>query len=157
MNGYQSRLFVLNEDLLCYYTSREKMLKGQQRGCIRLRGAAIGSKTSERKYKSSRCSGIDGENNCDFTITVDGKIFHIRARDKIERDAWVRALERAIHDYSGYHKPHQEDPLVDLNKRVAQGEQQSQDLLEQVNMIMRVVISYGFRLGSWRRQTNTSI
>lgn len=38
-------------------------MKGQQRGCIRLRGAVI---------------GIDGENNSLFTVTVDGKTFHLQ-------------------------------------------------------------------------------
>ena len=63
VHGWQFRWFVLNDDVLCYFTSRDKMLKKQQRGCIRLRGAAI---------------GIDGENNTLFTITVDGKVFHLQ-------------------------------------------------------------------------------
>lgn len=63
VHGWQYRWFVLNDDVLCYFTSRDKMLRRQQRGCIRLRGAAI---------------GIDGENNSLFTITVDGKVFHLQ-------------------------------------------------------------------------------
>lgn len=32
VHGWQYRWFRLEEDVLLYYTSREKMLKGQQRG-----------------------------------------------------------------------------------------------------------------------------
>lgn len=65
VHGWQYRYFVLDDELLHYYTSREKMIKGQKRGCIRLRGAVI---------------GIEGENNPQFTITVDGKVFHLQVR-----------------------------------------------------------------------------
>jgi len=93
------------------------MLKKQQRGCIRLRGAAI---------------GIDGENNTLFTITVDGKVFHLQGRDQAERDKWVKALERAIHEKSGYYKPQQEDKVLELGTKVSHAEKQLQDLIEQV-------------------------
>jgi hypothetical protein len=63
MHGWQYRYFVLDEDSLRYFTSREKMIRGQQRGCIRLNNAAI---------------GIEEENSVLFTITVDGKIFHFK-------------------------------------------------------------------------------
>ncbi|EYC06196.1 hypothetical protein Y032_0077g1085 [Ancylostoma ceylanicum] len=63
VHGWQYRWFRLEEDALLYYTSREKMLKGQQRGCMRLHGAVV---------------GIDGENNSLFTVTVDGKVFHLQ-------------------------------------------------------------------------------
>lgn len=39
------------------------MARGQQRGCIRLRGAAL---------------GIDEENDTLFTVAVDGKTFHLQ-------------------------------------------------------------------------------
>lgn len=45
------------------FSSKEKMARGQQRGCIRLRGAAL---------------GIDEENNALFTVAVDGKVFHLQ-------------------------------------------------------------------------------
>jgi hypothetical protein len=99
------------------------MLKRQQRGCIRLRGAAI---------------GIDGENNSLFTITVDGKVFHLQGRDQIERDTWVRALERAIHEKSGYYKPQNDDPIVELNLKVSHAEKQLQDLIEQVRQFEQI-------------------
>ncbi|KAI1713927.1 oxysterol-binding protein domain-containing protein [Ditylenchus destructor] len=123
VQGWQYRYFVLNDDVLCYYTSKEKMLRNQLRGCIRLRGAAI---------------GIDGENNSLFTITVDGKTFHLQGKDQSDRDLWVRALERVIHDKSGYYKPQQEDPGVDLQKKIAHAEKQSQTLLEQVRKLEQI-------------------
>ncbi|KAF7638107.1 Oxysterol-binding protein [Meloidogyne graminicola] len=116
MHGWQHRYFVLNDDVLCYYTSKEKMARGQQRGCIRLRGAAL---------------GIDEENDTLFTVAVDGKTFHLQGKNKYERNSWVRALERVIHEKCGYYKPPQEDPIVDLHKRVTTAENQSQMLLEQ--------------------------
>ena len=38
MNGWQYRWFVLDEGsgLLSYYTSKEKMMRGSRRGCVRL-------------------------------------------------------------------------------------------------------------------------
>lgn len=50
------------------FSSKDKMARGQQRGCIRLRGAAL---------------GIDEENNALFTIAVDGKVFHLQVILKI--------------------------------------------------------------------------
>ncbi|GMT27091.1 hypothetical protein PFISCL1PPCAC_18388, partial [Pristionchus fissidentatus] len=90
VHGWQYRWFVLGEDALMYYTSKEKMAKAQQRGCLRLRGAIV---------------GIDGENNSLFTITVDGKVFHLQGRDQKERDQWVKALEAAIRACAAYHNP----------------------------------------------------
>jgi hypothetical protein len=45
----------------------QKSNSAQILGCIRLRGAVI---------------GIDGENNCLFTITVDGKVFHLQVTQR---------------------------------------------------------------------------
>jgi hypothetical protein len=122
------------------------MARGQQRGCIRLRGAAL---------------GIDEENNSLFTIAVDGKIFHLqvyyiyskkyiyiisqhlKGKSQTERDIWVRALERVIHEKCGYYKPPQEDPMIDLAKRVSTAENQSQMLLEQV---------YCISMEKWKKQ-----
>lgn len=61
--------------------SREKMIRGVRRGCVRLKGAII---------------GIDDEDNTTFTITVDGKTFHFQARNFEERENWVRCLEDTI-------------------------------------------------------------
>ncbi|ULU10455.1 hypothetical protein L3Y34_014622 [Caenorhabditis briggsae] len=89
VHGWQYRWFKIENDTLLYYTSREKMLKGQQRGQIRLSGAVV---------------GIDGENNSLFTITVEGKTFHMQGRDLRERNQWVRILENSIRASSGYAK-----------------------------------------------------
>jgi hypothetical protein len=61
--------------------SREKMVRGVRRGCVRLKAAVI---------------GIDDEDDSTFTVTVDGKTFHFQARDADERETWVRALEDTI-------------------------------------------------------------
>ncbi len=44
LTGWQYRWFVLDENagLFSYYTSKEKMVKGVRRGCVRLQGAVIG-------------------------------------------------------------------------------------------------------------------
>lgn len=63
------------------FQSREKMMRGVRRGCVRLKGAII---------------GIDDEDDSTFTITVDSKTFHFQARDAEEREKWVRCLEDAI-------------------------------------------------------------
>uniref|UniRef100_A0A1S4GPH1 Oxysterol-binding protein n=1 Tax=Anopheles gambiae TaxID=7165 RepID=A0A1S4GPH1_ANOGA len=83
MKGWQYRWFVLDENagLLSYYTSKEKMMKGVRRGCVRLKGAII---------------GIDDQDVNTFTITVDHKTFHFQARDAEEREKWVRRLEDSI-------------------------------------------------------------
>ncbi|XP_054162593.1 oxysterol-binding protein-related protein 9-like isoform X2 [Oppia nitens] len=83
MKGWQYRWFVLDDNagLLSYYTSKEKMIKGDRRGCVRLKGAVI---------------GIDDEDDSTFTITVDGKMFHFQAHDAEERSRWVTALEDTI-------------------------------------------------------------
>uniref|UniRef100_A0A914HA99 Oxysterol-binding protein n=1 Tax=Globodera rostochiensis TaxID=31243 RepID=A0A914HA99_GLORO len=123
VHGWQHRYFVLNDDALCYYTSKEKMARGQQRGCIRLRGAAL---------------GIDEENNAQFTIAVDGKVFHLQGKSRAERDTWVRVLERVIHEKCGYYRPPQEDPLEELRKRVIVAENQSQTLMEQTRNLEQI-------------------
>ncbi|XP_068949116.1 oxysterol-binding protein-related protein 9 isoform X11 [Petaurus breviceps papuanus] len=83
MKGWQYRWFVLdyNAGLLSYYTSKDKMMRGSRRGCVRLRGAVI---------------GIDDEDDSTFTITVDQKTFHFQARDADEREKWIQALEETI-------------------------------------------------------------
>lgn len=79
VQGWQYRWFVLGDDALHYYTSRDKMLKGQKRGCIRLKGAVI---------------GIDGENNSLFTVTVDSKTFHLQVPQVFSKvvDHVIRSL-----------------------------------------------------------------
>lgn len=83
MKGWQYRWFVLDDNagLFSYYTSKEKMIKGVRRGCVRLKGAVI---------------GIDDEDEATFTVTVDGKTFHFQAKDAQERERWIRALEDTV-------------------------------------------------------------
>lgn len=50
------------------------MRRGVRRGCIRLQGAVL---------------GIDDEEDSNFTITVDAKVFHLQAKDAEEREVWV--------------------------------------------------------------------
>ena len=42
--GWQYRWFVLDDNagLFSYYTSKEKMMRGVRRGCVRLSGAILG-------------------------------------------------------------------------------------------------------------------
>ncbi|VDI83501.1 oxysterol-binding protein-related protein 9/10/11 [Mytilus galloprovincialis] len=65
MKGWQYRWFVLDEasGLLSYYTSKEKMMRGSRRGCVRLKSAII---------------GIDDEDDSTFTLSVDQKTFHFQ-------------------------------------------------------------------------------
>jgi len=51
------------------------MRRGVRRGCIRLQGAVL---------------GIDDEDDANFTITVDAKVFHLQAKDAEEREVWVK-------------------------------------------------------------------
>ncbi|RDD40206.1 Oxysterol-binding protein-related protein 9 [Trichoplax sp. H2] len=87
VKGWQYRWFVLDETagILSYYTSKDKMMRGSRRGCLRLKNAVI---------------GIDDEDDSTFTINSDQKIFHFQARDEDERERWIRALEETITNHS---------------------------------------------------------
>uniref|UniRef100_A0A8C9L7M7 Oxysterol-binding protein n=1 Tax=Pavo cristatus TaxID=9049 RepID=A0A8C9L7M7_PAVCR len=84
MKGWQYRWFVLdyNAGLLSYYTSKDKMMRGSRRGCVRLRVSMI-------------FFGCWADVTCG-TITVDQKTFHFQARDADEREKWIHALEDTI-------------------------------------------------------------
>lgn len=111
MKGWQYRWFVLDDNagLLSYYTSREKMMRGSRRGCVRLCSANI---------------GIDDEDDSTFTITVDQKIFHFQARDREEREQWVSALDETISRHSK--RLHAIQPsagaLEDFDKKLAEAD-----------------------------------
>lgn len=60
------------------------MTRGVRRGCVRLKGAVI---------------GIDDEDST-FTITVDHKTFHFQAKNAVEREQWVKALEDTIYKHA---------------------------------------------------------
>ncbi|XP_018792651.1 PREDICTED: oxysterol-binding protein-related protein 9 isoform X1 [Bactrocera latifrons] len=141
MKGWQYRFFVLDENagLLSYYTSKEKMMKGVRRGCVRLKDAVI---------------GIDDQEDNTFTITVDHKTFHFQAQHSEEREKWVRRLEDTIRRHAnrsrlwdnqstfylgGYQKDvvgnKRANHLELLGRRVSEADAYLQLIIEQTNKI----------------------
>lgn len=140
MKGWQFRWFVLEESsgLLSYYTSKEKMMKGVRRGCVRLKGAVI---------------GIDDQDVNTFTITVDHKTFHFQAKDGDEREKWVRRLEDTIlrhanrnrgiwssdqsgvSSYGAGESSKRPNYLQTLDKRISEADAYLQLMIEQMNKI----------------------
>lgn len=142
MKGWQFRWFVLEESsgLLSYYTSKEKMMKGVRRGCVRLKGAVI---------------GIDDQDVNTFTITVDHKTFHFQAKDGEERERWVRRLEDTIlrhanrsrgiwssdnasgSTYGGFNSTESKriNYIQSLDKRISEADAYLQLMIEQMNKI----------------------
>ncbi|CAH1127420.1 unnamed protein product [Ceutorhynchus assimilis] len=121
MKGWQYRWFVLddNSGLLSYYTSKEKMMRGVRRGCVRLKGAVI---------------GIDDEDDSTFTITVDHKTFHFQARDAEERHKWVQALEDTIIRHASRTKwdnYHVSPTIKDFDDKVSEADAYLQLMIEQ--------------------------
>ncbi|XP_011298494.1 oxysterol-binding protein-related protein 9 [Fopius arisanus] len=128
VNGWQYRWFVLDDNagLLSYYTSKEKMMRGARRGCVRLRGAVI---------------GIDDEDDSTFTITTssskdDPKTFHFQTRNGEERERWVRALEDTIlrHSHARW-DPKKSPPKQDFDRKVAEADAYLQLLIDQIKLI----------------------
>ncbi|KAK0096804.1 hypothetical protein PV326_004354 [Microctonus aethiopoides] len=128
VNGWQYRWFVLDDNagLLSYYTSKEKMMRGARRGCVRLRGAVI---------------GIDDEDDSTFTITTsslkdDPKTFHFQTRDGEERERWVRALEDTIlrHSHARW-DPKKSLPKHDFDRKVAEADAFLQLLIDQIKLL----------------------
>lgn len=133
MKGWQYRWFVLDDNagLLSYYTSKEKMVRGARRGCVRLKGAII---------------GIDDEDDSTFTITVDEKTFHFQARDTDERDKWIHALEDTIlrhtHSYSfqaRWEELNISSSLHDFDKKLTEADAYLQVLIDQVMELDNVI------------------
>lgn len=137
MKGWQYRWFVLDENagLLSYYTSKEKMMKGVRRGCVRLKGAVI---------------GIEDQEDNTFTITVDHKTFHFQARDGDEREKWVRRLEDTIRRHANrgrlydnhnnynslmHNSSKRANHLQLLDRRVSEADAYLQLMIEQINKI----------------------
>ncbi|CAK9805067.1 Oxysterol-binding protein-related protein 9 [Anthophora quadrimaculata] len=128
VNGWQYRWFVLDDNagLLSYYTSKEKMMRGARRGCVRLRGAII---------------GINDEDDSTFTITTssckdDPKTFHFETRNAEERERWIRALEDTIlrHSYARW-DPKKSPPKQDFDRKVAEADAYLQLLIDQIKLI----------------------
>eukprot|EP00111_Clytia_hemisphaerica_P005510 TCONS_00015986-protein len=88
VQGWQYRWFVLDDHtgLLSYYTSKDRMMRGARRGCLRLKGGVV---------------GINDEDDSTFTITCDHRTFHFQAQDSEERRKWVKNLEETILKHSG--------------------------------------------------------
>ncbi|XP_076676333.1 oxysterol-binding protein-related protein 9 isoform X2 [Andrena cerasifolii] len=128
VNGWQYRWFVLDDNagLLSYYTSKDKMMRGARRGCVRLRGAII---------------GIDDEDDSTFTITTssykdDPKTFHFQTRNAEERERWIRALEDTIlrHSHARW-DPKKSPPKQDFDRKVAEADAYLQLLIDQIKLI----------------------
>ncbi|XP_072919124.1 oxysterol-binding protein-related protein 9 isoform X4 [Hemitrygon akajei] len=124
MKGWQYRWFVLdyNAGLLSYYTSKDKMMRGSRRGCVRLRGAVI---------------GIDDEDDSTFTVTVDQKTFHFQARDADEREQWIHALEETILRHTLQLRGSEAGfvPSVqDFDKKLAEADAYLQILIDQLKL-----------------------
>ncbi|XP_017879257.1 oxysterol-binding protein-related protein 9 isoform X2 [Ceratina calcarata] len=128
VNGWQYRWFVLDDNagLLSYYTSKEKMMRGARRGCVRLRGAII---------------GIDDEDDSTFTITTssykdDPKTFHFQTRNAEERERWIHALEDTIlrHSHTRW-DPKKSPPKQDFDRKVAEADAYLQLLIDQIKLI----------------------
>ncbi|XP_064607088.1 oxysterol-binding protein-related protein 9-like isoform X4 [Liolophura sinensis] len=125
MKGWQYRWFVLDETsgLLSYYTSKDKMMRGARRGCVRLKGAII---------------GIDDEDDSTFTITVDQKTFHFQARDADERQNWIEGLENTIMRHSNsIRRPEMRDvpSSEDFERKLLETDAYLQILIDQYKVI----------------------
>ncbi|XP_063441837.1 oxysterol-binding protein-related protein 9-like isoform X2 [Mytilus trossulus] len=125
MKGWQYRWFVLDEasGLLSYYTSKEKMMRGSRRGCVRLKGAII---------------GIDDEDDSTFTLSVDQKTFHFQARDGDEREKWIHGLENSILRHSADHQVKGLVPVAteaEFEYKLAETDAYLQLMIEQVKSL----------------------
>ena len=61
------------------------MMRGVRRGCVRLKAAVV---------------GIDDQDDCTFTISVDHKTFHFQTKNARDREHWISALEDTIRRHS---------------------------------------------------------
>ncbi|XP_072173364.1 oxysterol-binding protein-related protein 9-like [Diadema setosum] len=125
MKGWQYRWFVLDQQtgLLSYYTSKDKMMRGSRRGCVRLRGAII---------------GIDDEDDSTFTVTMDQKTFHFQAQSAEEREQWVTALEETVLRHKqapkyGLAAPQGVPSVRDFERKLHEADAYLQILIEQVD------------------------
>nr|CAD7463334.1 unnamed protein product [Timema tahoe] len=106
-----------------YKQSKEKMMRGVRRGCVRLKGAVI---------------GIDDEDDSTFTITVDSKTFHFQARDSEERERWIRSLEDTILRHANRMRwdPNKPQPTIqDFDKKLVEADAYLQIIIDQVKAL----------------------
>ncbi|GAB1607369.1 oxysterol-binding protein-related protein 9-like isoform X1 [Argonauta hians] len=124
MKGWQYRWFVLDEHsgLLSYYTSKDKMMRGDRRRCFRLKGAII---------------GIDDEEYSTFTITANQKTFHFQARDADEREKWIKSLENTIlrHTHFIKHDIRVVPSMADFERKLSESDVYLQILIEQLESL----------------------
>lgn len=85
------------------FQSREKMMRGVRRGCVRLKGAVL---------------GIDNEEDGNFTITTDSKTFHFQARNSCEREVWVTSLENTILRHAPFYHEHSLQSMLILRRHM---------------------------------------
>ncbi|CAG9813105.1 unnamed protein product [Phaedon cochleariae] len=105
------------------FQSKEKMMRGVRRGCVRLKGAVI---------------GIDDEDDSTFTVTVDHKTFHFQARDAEERQKWVHALEETIIRHGSRMRWDTQQPsptIKDLDIRVSEADAYLQIMIDQTKKL----------------------
>nr|CAD7408552.1 unnamed protein product [Timema poppensis] len=83
IEGWRYRFFVLDDVLgkLHYFTSKQKLLRGEHRGSVTLRRARVLK---------------DEVDQSAFSIAVDRRVLYLQARDPNEREAWMEALQSAI-------------------------------------------------------------
>ncbi|KAH7639940.1 oxysterol-binding protein-related protein 9-like protein [Dermatophagoides farinae] len=70
-----------HDERLSTTVSPEKLVRGDRRGCIRLRDAII---------------GIEDDDDTIFSITSDTEVFHCKAHSMKERDEWINCLADII-------------------------------------------------------------
>lgn len=126
VQGWQYRWFVLDDHtgLLSYYTSKDRMMRGARRGCLRLKGGKV---------------GINDEDDSTFTITCDHRTFHFQAQDAEERKKWVKCLEETIlkHGSEGITGPFDNFTMTEeeLNRKMQEAEAYFKILTQQVKKL----------------------
>ncbi|KAJ8942655.1 hypothetical protein NQ318_013368 [Aromia moschata] len=118
INGLQ-----INPFFFALFQSKEKMMRGVRRGCVRLKGAVI---------------GIDDEDDSTFTVTVDHKTFHFQARDAEERQMWVQALEETIIRHASrmrWDSHHPSPTIKDFDNKVSEADAYLQLMIDQTKKL----------------------
>ena len=94
--------------------------------------------------------GIDDEDDSTFTITVDNKTFHFQAKDSVERENWIRALEDTIVRHNAmtrrqYTSRHGTGPvkMEDFDKKLTETDCYLQMLIDQNNELQTKVNTEG--------------
>ncbi|CAG2066401.1 unnamed protein product [Timema podura] len=97
IEGWRYLFFVLDDVVgkLHYFTSKQKLLRGERRGSVTLRRARVLR---------------DEIDTSAFSIAVDRKRLYFQARDPNEREAWVEALQSAIVEQSISQNDSDDDP-----------------------------------------------